>query len=261
MWLSNTADSINYGSLIVDHNSVEDSHLITVSLLYFSLFFDKTHELFRSLDALSQNPLPFPLRAPSFSPQSVRLIPERTRRVCDCGSSGGLSASLLLLIAGCCRETLARTALSRIKQVVRLSHNFIVHFSPTAEHGASRNQQVSPGKRGEQHRGRAMPDLQLLTMRTKTSQNTSAPSGLFFKPLEQMSLEESPAFKALFPGCAHSLRPCSPSVLKALSERRGPARILGARVTSGGPSSDCSCLHPSRKHRDGLQIRIEPEVW
>lgn len=218
---------------------------------------------FGPLDGLSQNPLPFPLRAPSFSPQSVRLIPERTRRVCDCGSSGGLSASLLLLIAGCCRETLARTALSRIKQVVRLSHNFIVHFSPTAEHGASRNQQVSPGKRGEQHRGRATPDLQLLTIRTKTAQNSSPPPGLFFKPLEQVSLDESPPFKAFSPGCAHSLRPCSPSVLNALSERRrrGPAGILGARVTSGGPSSDCSCLHPSRKHRDGLQIRIEPEVW
>lgn len=103
--------------------------------------------MFQPLDALSQKPSPVPLRAPSLSPRSARLIPER--------SSRGLSASLLLLIAGCCRETLARTALSRIKQVVRLSHNFIVHCSPTAEHGASRNQQVSPGKRGEQHRGRA----------------------------------------------------------------------------------------------------------
>lgn len=217
--------------------------------------------MFRPLDALSQKPLPFPLRAPSFSPQSVRLIPERTRRVCDCGSSGGLSASLLLLIARCCRETLARTALSRIKQVVRLSHNFIVHFSPTAEHGASRNQQVSPGKRGEQHRGRATPDHHPNQNGVKyKSPFRTIPD---FKPLEQMSLEESPPFKAFFPGCAHSLRPCSPSVLNALSERRrrGPAGILGARVTSGGPSSDCSCLHPSRKHRDGLQIRIEPEVW
>lgn len=36
---------------------------------------------------------------------------------------------------------LACTALSRIKQVVRLSHNFIVHFSPTEEHDVMRKQQ------------------------------------------------------------------------------------------------------------------------
>lgn len=35
--------------------------------------------------------------------------------------------------------------------MVRLSHNFIVHFSPAAGHGAGRNQQVSPGKRDKRH--------------------------------------------------------------------------------------------------------------
>lgn len=143
-----------------------------------------------TLDALSQTPLPFPLPA-SFSPQSTRLIPERNRRVWACGSSSWLSASLLVLISGCCRETLARTALSRIKQVVRLSHNFMVHLSPAAEHGASRNQQVSPGRRGEQHRGcgRATLGRRLLTIRTHTAQNTSRPFGLSLKPLVQTSLE------------------------------------------------------------------------
>lgn len=99
--------------------------------------------------------------------------------MCAGGSSSGLSPSLLLLFAECWRQTLARTALSRMTQVIRLSHNFIVYFSPTAEHGASRNQQVSPGKRGEQHRGclRATPGLQLLTVRPQKAQNGTP--GLF----------------------------------------------------------------------------------
>lgn len=58
------------------------------------------------------------------------------------GCSRGLaSAARPLLLAACRRlrsEEVACTALSRIKQVVRLSHNFIVHFSPTAGHGAMR---------------------------------------------------------------------------------------------------------------------------
>lgn len=58
------------------------------------------------------------------------------------GCSRGLaSAARPLLLAACRRlrsDEVACTALSRIKQVVRLSHNFIVHFSPTAGHGAMR---------------------------------------------------------------------------------------------------------------------------
>lgn len=118
-----------------------------------------------ALLALSQEPLPFPPPG-SFSPRSWPIL-ERARRICASGSSCGLSASLLRLFAECWQATLAgNTALSRIKQVVRLSHNFIVHLRPTAEHGASRNQQVSPGKRGEQHRGcrRATLGLQPLTI-------------------------------------------------------------------------------------------------
>lgn len=71
-----------------------------------------------------------------------------------------------------------------------------------------------------------------------------------FKPLVQLYLEDRiSSVWNLFLGCAPSLRPCSPSVLTALCGRRGrgPAGSLGARVTSGGPSSDCSCLHPSRQ--------------
>lgn len=78
------------------------------------------------------------------------------RRIWTGGSSRGLSAARPLLSAdwGCCRlrsSEPACTALSSIKQVVRLSHNFIVHFSPAAGHGAGRNQQVSPGKRDKRH--------------------------------------------------------------------------------------------------------------
>lgn len=80
--------------------------------------------------------------------------------------------------------------------------------------------------------------------------NKNLPSGLGFKPLVQLYLEDRiPSVWSLFPSCAPSLRPCSPSVLTALSGRRGrgPTGSLGARVTSGGSSSDCSCLHPSRQ--------------
>ena len=78
------------------------------------------------------------------------------RRIWTGGSSRGLSAARPLLSAdwGCCRlrsSEPACTAPSSIKQVVRLSHNFIVHFSPAAGHGAGRNQQVSPGKRDKRH--------------------------------------------------------------------------------------------------------------
>lgn len=137
--------------------------IISMSFLRFSLLRLRVYLLSMSL--------PFPPPG-SFSPPP-RPIPEWARRVCAGGSSSGLSASLRLLFAQCWRERPARTALSRIKQVVRLSHNFIVHLSPTEEHGASRNQQVSPGQRGDQHRGcrRATPSLQLLTIRTETAQN------------------------------------------------------------------------------------------
>lgn len=136
--------------------------------------------------------------------------------------------------------------------MVRLSHNFIVHLSPTEEHGASRNQQVSLGQRGDQHRGcrRATPNLQLLTIRTKTAQNRNLLFFFFFNPSCHCHWKtESPPFRSLFQVCEPSLRPCSPSVLTTLSERRrgrDPGN-LGARVTSGGLSSDCSCPHPSRQ--------------
>lgn len=237
----------NYSYLVKEDSKFWTNVIITILFIFDP---NLVSQVDLALRALSREPLPFP-PPDSFSPQPWP-IPERARRICACGSSSGLSTSLLLLFTECCRESLARTALSRIKQVVRLSHNFIVYLRPTAEHGASRNQQVSPGKRGERHRGcrRATLGLQLLTIRTETAQNKNLPSGLVLKPLVQLYLEDRiPSVWSLFPSCAPSLRPCSPSVLTALSGRRGrgPTGSLGARVTSGGSSSDCSCLHPSRQ--------------
>lgn len=74
------------------------------------------------------------------------------RRPWTGGVSSGLSAARPLLCAVCRRlrsKELACTALSRIKQVVRLSHNFIVHFGPTAGHGATQRQHAPPGKRAK----------------------------------------------------------------------------------------------------------------
>lgn len=78
------------------------------------------------------------------------------RRIWTGGSSRGLSAArpCRLVDVDCSgprSRGLACTALSSIKQVVRLSHNFIVHFSPTEGHGATQNQQVSSGKRDQEH--------------------------------------------------------------------------------------------------------------
>ena len=88
-------------------------------------------------------------------PASARLIPgeARDRRPWIGGSSRGLSAARPLE-EDCGRlrsSRLACTALSSIKQVVRLSHNFIVQLSLTGGHGARKNQQVSSGKCDEQH--------------------------------------------------------------------------------------------------------------
>lgn len=204
---------------------------------------------------------PFPLPVSS-SPQSARLIPERTRPVSAGGSSSGLSASLLLLFADGCRETPARTALSRIKQVVRLSHNFIVHLSPTAEHGATRNQQVSPGKRGEQHRGcrRATLRARLLTIRTEAAHNRNLPSGFVFTPLTQLLQTEFPLRYKPFPG----LRALSASLLTT----RSLCALCEERERSGWERGWRLAVHPlivpvsthPDKHGDGVQVGIEPEV-
>lgn len=88
----------------------------------------------------------------------ARLMPweVRDRRIWIGGSSRGLSAArtLLLVVVVCWRlrnSGLAYTALSSIKQVVTLSHNFIVHISPTEGHGAMENQLVSSDKRNKEH--------------------------------------------------------------------------------------------------------------
>lgn len=95
------------------------------------------------------------------------------RRIGTGGSSRGLSPAarpLLLVDADRCAfrsSGPACTALSSIKQVVRLSHNFIVHFSPTEGHGAmqkiTENQQVSSGNDGQRHVGE--DQLRLFSLR------------------------------------------------------------------------------------------------
>lgn len=86
---------------------------------------------------------------------SSRSVEVTDSRICTGGISRGPSAarSLPFVDVDGCRlrgRELACTALSRIKQVVRLSHNFIVHFSPTVGHGAMQNEQESHGKRYKQ---------------------------------------------------------------------------------------------------------------
>lgn len=88
----------------------------------------------------------------------ARLMPweETERRIWTGGSSRGLSAARtpLLVEVLCWRlrsSGLAYTALSSIKQVVTLSHNFIVHISRTEGHGAMQNQLVSSDKRNKEH--------------------------------------------------------------------------------------------------------------
>lgn len=84
----------------------------------------------------------------------ARSMPGEVRdsRIWTGGSSRGLSPAarpLLLVDADRCAfrsSGPACTALSSIKQVVRLSHNFIVHFSPTEGHGAmEKNHRKSTG--------------------------------------------------------------------------------------------------------------------
>lgn len=79
------------------------------------------------------------LASPSASGGAMPGEEEADTRPSTGGCSIGLTAARPPLLAACGwlrSEETTCMALSKIQQVVRLSHNFIVHFSPTAGHGA-----------------------------------------------------------------------------------------------------------------------------
>lgn len=97
-------------------------------------------------------------------------------------------------------------------------------FTSVRQQNMSRNQQVSPGQGGEQHRGRATPDLQLLTIRTETSQNASPPSELYHS---SKCPWKNPLRLKAFPPVARTL--CVPahhrSSVRSLREGEGEGEV------------------------------------